>query len=206
MTENNKKKAEIIDFLTKKPISLDPTKTKTVSNNRIKGNSNILAGGDVTVNLNPKVIKTNKIAPGPEHITEKQAYKIQQLIHSLAERDALTAFDGDIGKARKKWWSILKRHFEVSSYRLLPQHLFEDAVQYLRQHKAMTRAKLRAPATKARWRNEHYASIFAKAKDLGISKGELYAILSQRLDIRIISLKKISDQNLKKAYHIIRSL
>ena len=170
------------------------------------GNNNSIDNSRVTIRNNETIVKKNVIKPGPEHISDQEAYKIQQLIYKLAERDAATGYANcEVGKARAKWWLILRKHFEISSYKLLPSHLFDEAMTYLRQHKAMTRSKLKK-TNKSEWRNEHYSAIYARTGQKHISKGELYALVNNRMKLRITSLKQLNDTNLKKLYNIVMAI
>ena len=52
---------------------------------KIVGNGNVQACGDI--NINARKITRNIIKPGPEHITEKQAYKLRELVKKAVERE-----------------------------------------------------------------------------------------------------------------------
>ena len=140
------------------------------------------------------------VKPGPEHITPKQAATLQELVRKAANHDVAGGMSPSAAMA--KWWTALKRTHGVPTYREIPQELGDDAIAWMKQQIARSRSKLRR-ADKQSWRNEHYAAIYARAGELGISKDELYAIVHDRLGKRVGSLKQLGDQNLKKLYNII---
>jgi hypothetical protein len=81
----------------------------------------------------------------------------------------------------------------------------DGAPLYMKQQIAIMRPKLRRNDNPS-WRNEHYAGIYARARQLGISKGEVYAIAFNRLGVQVVSLTKLGEQNLKKLYQIIMAM
>ena len=109
------------------------------------------------------------------------------------------------GAAMAKWWSKLKRTYDVPTYREIPQELGDDAIAWMKQEIARTRPKLRRSDNHS-WRKELYAAIYARARELGISKGEVYSIVHDRLGKRVSSLKQLGEQNLKKLYNIMMAM
>ena len=203
MTNKEDKMGKLFDLFTGK--SIEQTSPGSISQ-KVEGDNNIVAGGNVTVHKNENIINRNPFTPGPEHITSAQANKIQQLIYKISDMEVASGFaNGDVGKARAKWWVILRNHYNVNTYLRIPRYLGEDAIAWLKQQKGMNRHKTRKTDNPL-WRNEHYSAIYAKTGELGISKGELYALVNQRLDKKITSLKQLSDQNLKKLYNMVMSL
>lgn len=198
MTDNDVKKAKIISIL-------DAAKPRKTANDKpsqvINGNGNIQAGGDIHINKKETIRKEFK--PGPEHITAAQARKLQKLVEKATEIEETAGVDR--GKAFAKWWSRLKDLYNVGTYREIPAHLGDAAIAYMTQQIAIMRPKLRRNDNPA-WRNEHYKGIYARARQLGISKGEVYAIAFDRLGVQVVSLTKLGDQNLKKLYQIIMAM
>ena len=107
--------------------------------------------------------------------------------------------------AMAKWWTALKRTYGVTAYREIPRELGDDAIAWMKLQIARTRPKLRRTDNQS-WRNELYAAIYARARELGISKGEVYAIVHDRLGKRVTSLKQLGEQNLKKLYNIMMAM
>lgn len=212
MTDRKKMKAEIIDLVAYKLQNQTPASTNstpqapsTVSN--ITGNNNIVGYGNTTISINEKKVYKNVIQPGaPEKITSAQAKKLQDIVKELIEMEVASGYaNGSYKKASMKWWLILRNHYTVRSYLDIPRHLGDEAIAWLRQQRAMNRPKIRK-TDKTTWRNQHYSSIYARTGELEISKGELYALVKDRLGLQITSLKQLSDQNLKKLYSIVFAL
>ena len=140
----------------------------TVSSN-ISGDGNIVAGRDV--NINKRVVTRPKIQPGPQHISASQAAELQKLVKKAAEIDVTGGMSPQA--AFQKWWGMVKDKYDVPTYREIPRKNGEEAISWLRQRIAMNRPKLRRTDNK-NWRNEHYSAIWARARELGYSKGDVY--------------------------------
>jgi hypothetical protein len=167
----------------------------------INGNGNILAGGDVYINKKETI--RNHFTPGPEHITAAQARKLQRLVEKAVTIEE--AAGGDRQSLFAKWWSILKDQYNVATYREIPAHLGDAAIAWLTQRIALLRPKLRRNDNDA-WRKEHYTAIWARARERGMSKGDVYAIVLDRLDVQVASLTNLGERNLKKLYQIMMAL
>lgn len=182
-----------------------PTTIKKTGNINVKGDNNQIAGGDIINQINHKEVTTNRYTPDREkNISAAQAKKLQDLVYRAAERDA----GGDekkIGRKRSKWWKMLKDHFEVPTYHDIPAHLGEHAIKWLQQQIAMNRPKIRRTNNQA-WRNDHYRGIWARSREIGMSKGEVYALVAERLGKQVTSLKNLGERDLKKLYHMIMSM
>ena len=157
-----------------------------------------LAGRDV--HINKRDIRRTTFQPGPAHISTEQAFRLKQLIEKAVELDVAA------GEARRpsysRWWSILKKQFGVTTYREIPENLGEDAIAWIKQRIAMRRPKLRRSAP-IEWRRQYYSAIYARAGELGYSKGELYALARLHLGTQITSLKQLNQKNLKKLYGLL---
>lgn len=204
MSDLKKKKGELIDFFSRNTTT---SLTPWAGNDQVvTGNNNIVAGGNVTIKKNEKIINKNIIKPGPEHISPAQANKLQTIVKELVEMEVASGYaDGDQKKAAIKWWVILRNHYGVTSYREIPRHLGDDAIAWMKQQRAINRPKIRKTDNTA-WRNQHYGAINAKARELELSKGEIYALAKDRMGTQVTSLKQLSDQNLKKLYNIVMAL
>jgi hypothetical protein len=198
------KKAKIIDLLKE----VDKRKSRKAANEKlalsIVGNNNVQANGDIYINKRETVRK--EFTPGPEHITASQAHKLQRLVEkAVSYEEAAGVYAGNRQKLFAKWWKIVQNQYDVATYREIPAHLGESAITWMTQKVAILRPKTRR-TDKSLWRNEHYSAIYARSHELGISKGEIYAIVLERLGVQVLSLTKLSDQNLKKLYNIIMSM
>lgn len=197
MTE--KKKGELVELFKKNANNSCGNETKV----EIKGNSNQIAGRDINNYVNEKPSRPSvKFSPDPSfHIQPPIVGKIQRLIYKLADIEA-TAGNGEIGNLRRSWWSRLNNHFGVGTYREIPASKGGQAVSWLQQHVAINRPKLRRPA-KISWRNEHYKAIWARSREIGLAKADVYDLAEKKFGAKIISLKQLSDANLKKLYSSI---
>jgi len=166
----------------------------------VTGNGNLVAGRDIVQNINKKTTVRTEFTPGPEHITSAMAKEIKDLVDDLVERGV--ASGGDQKKLYTEWWSKIKKRFNVPTYHAIPALLGESAIGWLKQQKAISRTKIRRTDNTS-WRNEHYAGIKARCRDLEISKGKLLYIVEERLGKKVLSLTKLGDTDLKKLYQII---
>ena len=204
MAEDAKNKMkEILKLVTPAPkkATLRKKKGEPTGSQSIVGNGNIQAGRDVFVNKRETI--RNEVKPGPEHITAAQARKIQGLVEKAVSIEE--AAGGDRQALFAKWWGIVKNQYNVPTYREIPAHLGDQAIAWLTQQIAIKRPKLRRTDNTS-WRNEHYKAIWAKARQLGFSKGDVYALVLERIGVQVVSLTKLGEQNLKKLYNIIMAM
>lgn len=160
--------------------------------------------GDNNVQVVGNYIRTDRhyerpvVQPGPTHISAEQAYRIQQLVEKLARSE------GGGEKAYQKWWTLLKRRYKVPSYHVIPLEQGEEVISWLQQRVGQLRNKLRKNDTET-WKKDSYGSINARAKQLGMSKTDIYSLAYEHLKLKapIDSLKKLSDAQLKKLYSVI---
>ncbi len=164
------------------------------------GDGNYQAAGHIYVNKREvhRFVQT----PGPDHITEEQAFKIQQHIQKLAEID-LTSGTPSYGR----WQNKLKRRFKVTSYKLIARDEYAAVMSWLQQQAAIMRPKLRR-TNNGRWRSEFYTGIYAKATELGMQKQEVYDLAMERLKLPtpISSLKDLGEQKLERFYRMMQQL
>ena len=168
---------------------------------RVIGNGNLTAGRDL--NYLPRIIRKNVLVPGPHCIAEDQAHRIQQVVRELAERDMQPDGKPPYGK----WYGRLNRRFRVASYRMIPAEKGEEAIAWLQRQRAILKPRLRRRDNPG-WRKDNYRGIFARAKQLGLSKDDLHRIATERLgmDKPVTSLKELGERNLEKLYNIIFSM
>ena len=140
--------------------------------------------------------------PGPEHITEEQAFKIQQQISKVAELDRVSG-----QPSYGRWQNKLKKTFKVTSYKLIARADYPAVVSWLQQQAAILRPKLRRTDNE-RWRNEFYTAIYAKANELGMQKRDVYDLAEKRLKLPgpINSLKDLGEQKLERFYRMMQQL
>lgn len=167
----------------------------------VTGNGNVVAGRDV--NINRRVVKKNVVQPGPEHVTEAQKLKIKELIGELSEIGVKAGRAPSYGK----WWNKFYKQFKVTSYHLLPAAEYDAAISWLYEQRARETPKLRRTDNQA-WRNHRYRGIWARARELGMSDEQLYALATERLELKkpITSLTELGEQNLDRLYRIVMGL
>lgn len=182
-------------------VQINERKRKTSQRNvkqTVIGNGNVVAGRDVI--HTEAVVQKNVTQPGPQHVTEEQAYEIKRLV------DELSQIDVDSGRAdsHRHWYSWMYRKFKVTSYKTIPLDKYEGVMSWLRQQKAINRPKLRRPANE-KWRDQLYGAIYGRWRQLGYEKVDIYTFAFERLqlDVPISSLKELGEQNLKKLYDIV---
>lgn len=162
---------------------------------------NTLSQGAVVINGN--VTFHDKKKQDSEFLTDSQAYEIQQLIYKLADLDIACGFTTTgQASARRKWWYVLRAQFKTTSYKLIPYSCYGSVIQFLNSHLT----KMLYTQTEANsnpWRNKCYSAIYAKCKETGTTKEQLYKMADNYLDSSVISLKQLSDNNLKHLYNII---
>lgn len=176
---------------------------------QIAGNNNIQIGvnhGDII--HTERIIR--KIAAIPDaniHISEEQAFKIQERVNELV------TMMGKVEDAPKttlyaKVYGGFKRYFQITGYKFLPKDKFNEAMRWFDQQKVLKyRPKLKK-ADNDEYRKDYYKSIHAKANELKFSREELYQFINDFLKPKspISSLKELSDARLKKVYIKIFSM
>jgi hypothetical protein len=161
----------------------------------VKGNRNVVAGGDV--NIAARITKRNEVVPDPggRHITEAEAFQIKTAVDkysNLMKEAGLNPSPGSV-------WSKLYKYFKVPSYREIPFGHCEEAISLVQIETAKARPKLRRRNPQA-WRNQYYAAIWAAAKNIGMEKADVYMFAFQRLGLTrpISSLTSLSQKQLQE--------
>jgi len=167
-------------------------------NQTVKGDGNVLVGRDVI--HTEKVVQKNVTQPGPQHISEEQAFEVKRQIDELAQMDV----DSGREDSHKAWYSRMYRKFKVTSYKTIPLEKYDGVISWFRQQKAINRPKLRRPAN-GQWRNQLYGAIYGKWRELGYEKSAIYGFALERLKLNrpIESLTELKEQNLKRLYDIV---
>jgi len=167
----------------------------------IDGKGNAVAGRDI--NINKREVHRVEYVPDDRHISPETAKKIQDKVKKLAEIE-MTA-GATSRQAYGRWYGAIKGRFDVPSYKLIPEHLGQDALDWLTQQRAIARPRLRR-TDNTKWRNDHYKAIWAKSREMGMSKAEVYHVVHVRIGKRVNSLKQLGERDLKKLYNIINGM
>ena len=110
-------------------------------------------------------MRVNKIIPGEEHISDAQAQQIKKLVAEIVK---LEKHVKDKPRSYGAVWSTFQNKFECTSYKLLKEELFEQAISYLRQ--TIGRLDKASNATDAPdWRSRKYKYIHTNSKSMNLS-------------------------------------
>ncbi|ATG89099.1 ORF6C domain-containing protein [Methylomonas koyamae] len=160
-----------------------------------------VAGGDIHNHINEKKTVRPKVVRGSEFISAAGARKIQKRVETLVKIEVESG-KTDEGKLYAKYYAMLKNHFNVPSYLEIPASQEQYAIDWLQQKKVLLRPKIRRTSNQT-WRNDHYAGIWSRSKELGLSKADVYAVVKDRIGKNVVSLKNLGEQDLKHLYQII---
>ena len=177
---------QMVEHIAGKP----PTKLSIKQSGR--GNSVNIAGRDL-IQTN-KVTRKNIVVTDERHIDGKQALAIQKLVDKVAIRLA----DQEGKPNYKAVYGMLKRKMQVPSYKEILKEDYDEAVSYLRQLGAQNRSKLKK-SNPREYSKSLYAAIYAKWRDLGHQKDEIFEFAQTRLELKrkIRSLKDLGSNQLK---------
>lgn len=177
MSENDDKKdkkAKVISILSAIKPRQSSKKVDTPSQS-IVGNGNVQAGRDVYINKKETV--RNEIKPGPEHISEEQAFILSELVKEAVERESKSGKEPS--KLFAAWWNKLKKHLKVASYRMIPRDRGDEAITWMKQQVAILLPKLRR-TDNDEWRKKHYIKINACLNSMCWDKPRFYALVKAK--------------------------
>ena len=182
--------------------ALLPPKGNVVRQNvRVMGDGNRMqiAGRDLIHTA--KFVRRNTITPDERHLTVEQRDRIRQVAGELADR--LAGDDGEANFAAVH--RMLQRRFQVASYLLIPRSRYDEALSFLRQHRAINRSHLRHRNPVA-YQNDFYRAIFAGARELGWDGEQLYRFATEKLALKrpLASLKALGFAQLKSLAAVVQ--
>ena len=156
------------------------------------GNSVQVAGRDLIHTA--KHVQRNTITPDERHLTVEQRDRIRKVAGELAAR--LAGDDGEANFAAVH--RMLQRRFQVASYLLIPCDRYDEALSFLRQHRAINRSRLRHRNPVA-YQNDFYRAIFAGARAFGWDRERVYQFATEKLALKrpLSSLKALGPVQLK---------
>ncbi|HVZ64192.1 MAG TPA: ORF6C domain-containing protein [Lacunisphaera sp.] len=180
---------------------LPPPANAANQNVRVTGHRNVVqvAGRDLIHTT--KLVRRNTITPDEGHLTVEQRERIREVAGELADRLA-----GDDGKANfAAVHRMLQRQFQVASYLLIPRIRYDEALSFLRQHRAINRSHLRGRNPVA-YQNDFYRAIFAGARELGWHGEQVYRFATEKLALKtpVVSLKALGPTQLKAVAELIQ--
>ena len=186
--------SELARLIERLAALLPPTGDVVRQNVRVMGDGNRVqvAGRDLI--HTEKFIHRNTITPDERHLTIEQRDRIRQVAGELADR--LAGDDGEANFAAVH--RMLQRRFQVASYLLIPRSRYDEALSFLRQHRAINRSRLRHRNPVA-YQNDFYRAIFAGARELGWDGEQVYRFASEKLALKrpLVSLKELGFVQLK---------
>ncbi len=173
---------------------LPPTAGTVSQNVRVNGHRNVVqvAGRDLI--RMEKFIRRNTITPDERHLTVEQRDRLRKVAGELAGR--LAGDDGETNFAAVH--RMLQRRFQVTSYLLIPRSRYDEALSFLRQHRAINRSRLRHRNPLA-YQNDFYRAMFAGARELGWDREQVYQFATEKLVLKrpLASLKDLGPIQLK---------
>jgi hypothetical protein len=156
-----------------------------------RGNKVLVAGRDVI--HTERHIQRSAITPDERHVNAGQREEIRAVIGELATRLA-----GEDGKPNfAAGHRMLQRRFGVPSYLLLKRERFADAMQFLKEQRAIHRSRLRRRNPRAYCADLHRA-IFSRARELGWNRETVYSFAMSKLGLErpITSLRALGPTQL----------
>jgi hypothetical protein len=182
-------------------VLLPPPADMVSQNVRVTGQRNIVqvAGRDLI--QTEKLVRRNTITPDERHLTVEQRERIREVAGELADR--LAGDDGNANFAAVH--RMLQRRFHVASYLLIPRIRYDEALSFLRQHRAINRSRLRCRNSVA-YQNDLYRAVFAGARELGWTGEQVYRFATEKLVTRapVASLKALGAVQLKTLAELIQ--
>lgn len=173
---------------------LPPPADVVNQNVRVTGHRNVVqvAGRDLI--QTEKLVRRNTITPDERHLTVEQRERIRVVAGELADR--LAGDDGGANFAAVH--RMLQRRFQVASYLLIPRSRCDEALSFLRQHRAINRSRLRRRNPVA-YQNDFYRAIFAGARELGWDGEQVNRFAAEKLALKtaVASLKALGPVQLK---------
>jgi hypothetical protein len=173
---------------------LPPTGDGVRQNVRVTGDGNRveIAGRDLI--HTEKFVRRNTITPDERHLIVEQRDRIREVAGELADRLAGEHDESNFGAVHR----MLQRRFQVASYLLIPRSRYDEALSFLRQHRAINRSRLRQRNPGA-YANDLYRAIFAGARELGWDGERVYRFATEKLALKrpLASLKELGFVQLK---------
>ena len=155
------------------------------------------------VYINERRTVKNVVDYGPESITGAHKVTIRELIRKIVKKEAAAGLTTQ--QAWSKWYSNLQLRFGFNTIAEAKDVDFEDMCTWLRRQGAIKRSKIRRRDNTA-WRNELYAAIYARLRELGFKKPYAYRLAEVHLDKPITSLKDLGERDLKRLYDVVMRL
>jgi hypothetical protein len=140
------------------------------------------------------------IQRGPDVISAATAREIQRIVRELVDTD----MPKDPRKGFKKWHEFIKNKCHVQSYLEIPTAQADAIVGLLRQNLARVRSRLHRKGSAERHK-DLYRTIWARARELGLSRPQVYALAADTLKLSRVpaSLKELGGNQLESFYRFM---
>lgn len=161
----------------------------------VTGNRNIVSGRDTIINTEKIVNKVvAKVEQGDQHITEKQASVLYNLVHEIVN------LEKNIKKRPNSYnvvWGSLNKHIGVTQYKLIPYDDFEKAEKYLRKWIGRVNSAASAPKKNPNWRQQRYAHNHTVAKKYNLND-KMRSYMMEKFGVE--SQKDLDNDELDQLY------
>jgi hypothetical protein len=171
----------------------------TVNQSQHGGSGNCQAGVVGTLNVRSQMPKIT-VAPPPGCVSAEELKQIGEWIETLAE--------GDTGIPRNhafgKWGKMFNDAFKIPRRDLLPSSKMVDAREWFEQQRKMQKIGYKTTAPDL-GRNDKYAYIKARMRQMGRTNTDYYPKLSARLKMKrpFLTLKSLSKKDLERVYNMV---
>lgn len=164
-----------------------------------RGNKVLVAGRDLI--QTERLIQRTGIVPDERHVTAEQREQVRAVIGELAAR--LAGEDGRPNFAAGH--RMLQRRFGIASYVLLPREKFGEAMQFLKEQRAIHRSRLRQRNPVA-YATDLYRAVFSRADELGWERRQVYAFAVKKLGLAkpLTSLKELGPNQVRSLLGFMR--
>jgi hypothetical protein len=100
---------------------------------------------------------------------------------------------------------MIQRRYNVTSYLLVPQEKYGDVLGFLKQRRAIYRARLRRRNPVA-YQNDFFRAIYAGAGELGWDRLQVYQFAAEKLGLikPVTSLRELGPLQLKSLAESVR--
>jgi len=176
------------------------TETKTTVNQSQRGGKgNFQANVMGMLNVRSQKPKIT-VTPTSGCVSAEELKQIGEWIETLAEGDTGIARDRAFGK----WGKMFNNAFNIPRRDLLPSSKMVDALAWYDQQRKMQRIGYKTAAPDE-WRNNAYAFIKARMREMGRTNADYYPEVSCRLKMKrpFTSLKNLSKKDLERVYTMV---
>ena len=171
----------------------------------ITGDNNVQVGVNNGQIIQTKKVKqvTEVIHDSSNHITDAQALEIRDKITDIV--NMVSTNGANKATLFPKEYRAFYKQFGITKYTLLPKEKFDDALIWLAKRTAYYGKKNLRHGDSDEWRNSQYKAIYARIRQLKMSKEDLLIFAEDKLALKkpLASMKDLSDTRLQKLYDFV---